>query len=244
MAVAEGGGEALGIKNDQTVERLCKRAKAEGKLERPALHACQGPSNIPATRSSRLYTRQILSPQCIRERDNTGNNENDALILETRPALQRDSQSPQRALGAIEMETETAGKVVVGVDGSEEGRRALAWALTEARLRGVGCVLVHACDSSRLPGAIPEMLADEARILLDSEVDFGRPSGVAVEGVLVSGTASRALVEASRDALLLVVGSRGRGGLASTLLGSVSSACVHHATCPVTVVPPERPGPQ
>jgi nucleotide-binding universal stress UspA family protein len=142
------------------------------------------------------------------------------------------------------MATVTAGKVVVGVDGSEQSRRALAWALTEARLHGVGCVLVHAWDSSRVPGAVPQMLADEARTLLDNEIAFSRPSGVAVEGVLESGTASGALIDASHDALLLVVGSRGRGGLASALLGSVSSACVHHATCPVTVIPPERPGPQ
>jgi nucleotide-binding universal stress UspA family protein len=140
------------------------------------------------------------------------------------------------------MTTETAGKVVVGVDGSEHSRWALAWALTEARLRGVGCVLIHAWDSSRFPGAAPGMLADDANALLDSDLAFAHPSGVAVEGVLAFGPASQALIDASGDALLVVVGSRGRGGLASVLLGSVSSACVHHARCPVVVVKPEDPG--
>jgi nucleotide-binding universal stress UspA family protein len=138
---------------------------------------------------------------------------------------------------------ESAGKVVVGVDGSEESRRALAWALAEARLRGVGCVLVHAWDfglaaSSPAPGNALQVQVDDADTLLDSDLAFARTSDVPVKGILVHGSASGALVDASADALILVVGTRGRGGLASALLGSVSSACVHHASCPVVVVPP------
>jgi nucleotide-binding universal stress UspA family protein len=141
--------------------------------------------------------------------------------------------------------TETAGKVIVGVDGSEHSRRALAWALAEARLRGVGCVLVHAWDfglaaSSPVPGDALHVLVDDANTLLDRDLAFARSFGVPVKGILVYGSAGHALIETSADALVLVVGSRGRGGLVSALLGSVSSACVHHATCPVVVVPPDR----
>jgi nucleotide-binding universal stress UspA family protein len=139
--------------------------------------------------------------------------------------------------------SETAGKILVGVDGSDASRRALAWALAEAYLRGVGCVLVHAWDfglaaSSPAPGNALEVLVDDANTLLDRDLAFARTSDVPVKGILVYGSASAALIDASADALMLVVGTRGRGGLASALLGSVSSACVHHAACPVVVIPP------
>ena len=141
--------------------------------------------------------------------------------------------------------TQTAGKIVVGVDGSKHNRRALRWALTEARVRGVGCVVIHAwgyglATSTPLPGEAPIVLSDDAEALLARDVEFVAASGVPVEGVLVFGAASRALIDASHDALLVVVGSHGRGALASTLLGSVSLACVRHATCPVVVVTAEE----
>jgi nucleotide-binding universal stress UspA family protein len=139
------------------------------------------------------------------------------------------------------MTSKTAGKIVVGVDGSEHSRRALTWALNEARLRGVGCVLIHAWDyglstATPFPGDAPLVLAEDAKALLAQDMAFASDSGVQVEGELLFGAASRVLIEASHDALLVVVGSHGRGALASALLGSVSTACVHHATCPVVVV--------
>jgi len=138
-------------------------------------------------------------------------------------------------------ESKTAGKIVVGVDGSEHSRHALAWAISEARVRGVGCVLIHAWDyglatAMPFPGDAPIVLADDAKALLAQDVASVSDSGVPVDGVLVFGSASRVLVDASHDALMVVVGSHGRGALASALLGSVSSACVHHAACPVVVV--------
>jgi nucleotide-binding universal stress UspA family protein len=140
--------------------------------------------------------------------------------------------------------SKTAGKIVVGVDGSAHSRRALTWALGEARLRGVGCVLIHAWDyglatSTPFPGDAPVVLAEDAKELLAQDLALASGSDVPVDGILSFGAASKLLIEASRDALMLVVGSHGHGALASALLGSVSSACVHHASCPVVVITPE-----
>jgi nucleotide-binding universal stress UspA family protein len=138
---------------------------------------------------------------------------------------------------------EGEGLIVVGVDGSPHARRALEWALAEARLRGGRCLLVHAYElgaaGSALGLAEPlDALQDAATAVLDQELSFARPSGVEVEGRKVPGPAAPALVEASRQADLLVVGSRGLGGIKGALLGSVSIAAVHHAVCPIVVIPP------
>ena len=139
--------------------------------------------------------------------------------------------------------------VVVGIDGSPDSRRALTWALDEARMRDMGCLLVHSVDlgvasatpfiDSRAFDALPEA----GRSILDDELAFARQSGVRVQGRLGVGSAGQALIDASRGAGLLVVGSRGHGGFVGLLLGSVSTACVHHAHCPVLVIPPIGPEP-
>jgi len=61
--------------------------------------------------------------------------------------------------------------------------------------------------------------------------------GIHIERVVEHGQASHVLIEAAKDAALLVVGSRGHGGFAGLLLGSVSQQCAHHALCPVVIVP-------
>jgi nucleotide-binding universal stress UspA family protein len=135
--------------------------------------------------------------------------------------------------------------IVVGVDGSEDSARALDWALAEARLRGTGCRLVHAWEygiaaSSPYVGGLEE-IAEAAEAMFDDEMARAQRSGVAIEGHLQFGPAAKILIDASKDAAMLVIGSRGRGGLAGALLGSVSSACVHHAHCPVVVLrPPDQ----
>src|SRR5438270_9446604 len=116
--------------------------------------------------------------------------------------------------------TETAGKIVVGVDGSKDCRRALTWALSEARVRGAACVVIHAwgyglATSMPLPGEAPIVLSEDAEALLARDVEFAAAWGVPVQGMLVFGAAGRALIDASHDALLVVVGSHGRGALAS-----------------------------
>lgn len=146
------------------------------------------------------------------------------------------------------------GEVVVGIDGSPGSLAALRFALAEARLRGAKLVALHAWQLPLAEGPGPftlglpsletpvdeaaEAYARAAGSLLDQVVDtVAGDAGVEVERRVVEGGAAAALVEASAGAELLVVGARGHGGVAGLLLGSVSDQCVHHARCPVVVVP-------
>jgi nucleotide-binding universal stress UspA family protein len=135
--------------------------------------------------------------------------------------------------------------IVVGVDGSPDADRALNWAIDEAKRNTMKLLLVHgveigaAAASPYGSGLVLEQLEEGGRDVLEKAVELVRARGVEAEGRMEIGSCAHALIEASRDADLLVVGSRGHGGFAGLLLGSVSSACVHHAHCPVVVVPHE-----
>jgi nucleotide-binding universal stress UspA family protein len=138
-------------------------------------------------------------------------------------------------------------RVVVGIDGSEGSRRALAWAFEYAGSAGVDSVrCVHAYDpplawidvGTEYADAIVEHAKRQAESELDRVLaDVAAPVDVTVERRVQQGNAADVLVESSRDATLLVVGSRGRGGFAGLLLGSVSQRCAERALCPVVVVP-------
>jgi nucleotide-binding universal stress UspA family protein len=138
------------------------------------------------------------------------------------------------------------GRIVVGVDGSEESREALRWALEEAGLRSWSVRAVRAWSDPYLvlPGFAqpedfqPEALRDRARAELASTVAdvVGAERAVEIEEKIVEGPPARVLIDAAEDADLLVVGSRGLGGFTGLLLGSVSQHCVAHAPCPVLVV--------
>jgi nucleotide-binding universal stress UspA family protein len=143
-----------------------------------------------------------------------------------------------------------AGRVVVGVDGSSLSGEALSFAFEEAALRGVGLTAVHFWPAPffHAPGKgapIPgDVVAEEfrhaelpslAEALAAARERFPL---VDVRQIVVHAAPAGALVAASAGAELLVVGSRGRGGFASLLLGSVSHAVLHHAHCPVAVVRP------
>lgn len=151
----------------------------------------------------------------------------------------------------------TASAVVVGVDRSEGAKQALRWALAEARLRKVPLRIIHAWtyaylgaatggygylagfESSSATGIESSELQREAEELVDhliAEV-AGDVNDVEVERQVTDGSAAAVLVGAASAGDLLVVGSRGHGGFAGLLLGSVSQQCVHHAPCPVVVVP-------
>ena len=138
-------------------------------------------------------------------------------------------------------------RIVVGIDGSESAQRALRWALDEAKLRQARLDVVHswhvpyAAATPYSPPAAwdPTDFESEAQRVLDRVVDAEDGDGVDVRRVLAAGSAAQNLIELSKGADLVVVGSRGRGGFAGLLLGSVSQQVVHHAPCPVVVVPQE-----
>ena len=142
---------------------------------------------------------------------------------------------------------------MVGVDGSDASHDALRWAAEEAKLRSATLVALHAWSFvPAQPIGDPGMLAvpagdlagqlnaenDAAQIGLDQAVEdaLGAGSDVQLEPRLVEGDAGEALVAASKDAVLVVVGSHGRSGFKAALLGSVSRHVVDHAACPVVVV--------
>lgn len=118
----------------------------------------------------------------------------------------------------------SAGRVVAGVDGTPLSEAAVEFAFAEARNHGCGVTLVHAVEHEGRRHAAEAMLAPLAA------------RGDDVRTVVATGIASHALIAESAGARMLVVGSRGRGGLGGMLLGSVSQAVVHRAHCPVAVV--------
>jgi nucleotide-binding universal stress UspA family protein len=139
--------------------------------------------------------------------------------------------------------------IVVGVDHSEGAKLALRFALEEARLRKATLRAVHAWQYGSfglagIEGYFPTSGADlgelhsAAEAALDATLGEAIPDAgdVTIERRVVEGAPGAVLVEASREADLLVVGSRGHGGFAGLLLGSVSQQCAHHAACPVVIV--------
>ena len=140
--------------------------------------------------------------------------------------------------------------ILVGIDGSDHASRALEWAMkmAEALRLPLTVLAVHQVAFSPWTGnpiILPDDRAaeEEARQAAEKAVTeaagrLGQPAPSPVTVLAVSGsTPARELIEASRDADLLVVGARGGGGFASLVMGSTSSQVVHHAHCPVVVMP-------
>jgi nucleotide-binding universal stress UspA family protein len=139
-------------------------------------------------------------------------------------------------------------RIVVGIDGSGPSRKALAWAVDDARVTGAEVDLVHAWEIPYFvaqPYTITAVPTDEmervASRVLDEALDGVDTTGLArrPERILIEGSASRSLLDAATGADLVVLGSRGRGGFAGLLLGSVSQQVAHHADCPVVIIPAE-----
>lgn len=133
--------------------------------------------------------------------------------------------------------------IVVGVDGSPSSLAALDWAVTEARLRHGEIRLVTAwyyppLASEVSDGVIDDTFKNDAEQVLAKALRIVADEGVPVTGTVAENSPATALLDAAKDADLVIVGSRGHGGFASLLLGSVSSQVVHHAHCPVLVVRP------
>jgi nucleotide-binding universal stress UspA family protein len=152
------------------------------------------------------------------------------------------------------------GDIVVGIDGSEHSRRALRWAVDEARLRKAAVDAVYAYEytpawqtyaysdevaTQAQMEVLRERMTEEeeaartrAQGLVDRVVaDLGDTGEVSVTAVAVQDRRpARALVERSEGSDMLVVGSRGRGGFTGLVLGSVSQQCAHHAKCPLVII--------
>lgn len=142
------------------------------------------------------------------------------------------------------------GHVVVGVDGSPESELAIAFAFEEASRRGLGLTAVHAwtAPTSVAPGEMLPLIYDvdlidqeETRLLAELLAGWREKyPDVHVQQHVTHARATRTLVEESETAELVVVGSRGRGGIRGLLLGSVSQTLVYHASCPVAIVREHR----
>jgi len=140
--------------------------------------------------------------------------------------------------------------ILVGVDGSDHSRRALGWAIREAAQHHVPLTVMTIRPAAVRPATeifwgLPDLPEDTGDVEVTrtgvqqfvdkvaSEIGETLPE---VTVTVVTGDPAEELVKASRDADLLIVGSRGNGEFAKLLLGSVSSKVTHHAACPVVVV--------
>ncbi|OJX93895.1 nucleotide-binding universal stress UspA family protein [Salana multivorans] len=139
-------------------------------------------------------------------------------------------------------------RIVVGVDGSPSARIALAAAIEEAVLWDAELVVVGGVPLATGSGVLPWLPAnvDRAQLLADveaglkvvvEEVRAASGHDLAITSRVLDGSGAALLIEFSTAVDLVVVGSRGRGGFAGMLLGSTSQSVLHHAACPVLVVP-------
>jgi nucleotide-binding universal stress UspA family protein len=142
------------------------------------------------------------------------------------------------------------GRIVVGVDGSRDSEQALRWSARVAANLGARITVVTAWEfpaSYGWAGLAPSDWSpaqDMDRAVADTVAAvFGDqpPAGLTVE--VRQGGAAKVLLDASADAVMLIVGSRGHGGFAGLLIGSVSASVAEHASCPVLVVHGDQPPP-
>jgi nucleotide-binding universal stress UspA family protein len=146
--------------------------------------------------------------------------------------------------------TVNEGRVVVGVDTSDNAARAAAWAAREAADRGLKLVIVHALDlpigaaAAIEPAGYAEAHRTHATALLDRVAAPLREQypQLVIEAEVAEIDPARALVTLSSGSELVVTGTRGHGGFAGLLLGSVSLKCAAHALSPIVVVRGEEPG--
>lgn len=135
-------------------------------------------------------------------------------------------------------------RIVVGVDGSDSSKAALAWAVRQAAMTGAEVDAVCAWQIPAAYGygyamtlAIPD-LEKGAASELDQAIAAVQDTapGVEIRPLVVQDNPAQALLDCAKGADLLVVGNRGHGGFTGALLGSVGQHCVQHAECPVVII--------
>jgi nucleotide-binding universal stress UspA family protein len=137
-----------------------------------------------------------------------------------------------------------AGRIVVGVDGSDSSRDALCWARDEAEARGADLVVVTAWSAPAasyptfagyVPIRLPIDIEAETRTAMETFVKEAI-GDASVALAVRQGHPAQVILQLARGATMVVVGSRGHGGFVGALIGSVSQQVVTHGTCPVVVV--------
>jgi nucleotide-binding universal stress UspA family protein len=158
----------------------------------------------------------------------------------TTTLVPRTKDSPRPSGPSVRQSGDHRGLIVVGVDGSEESKDALRWAAGEAQMRGASLRVVICWQLPVVPYGVWAAYdaGQESKDIVDEEVHqvLGFVADDYVITSVVEGEPRLTLLEAAKDADLLVVGTRGHGLFAGLLLGSVSQYCVKHARCPVAVV--------
>jgi nucleotide-binding universal stress UspA family protein len=154
----------------------------------------------------------------------------------------------------IDQNPTAPGRIVVGVDGSRPSENALRWARFVADATASNLEVVAAWEpfaSFGWLGTSWETVPNDWNPALDAEkivtttvhTVFGEDRSTAVQLTVREGNAAKVLLDVSKGARMLIVGSRGHGGFTGLLLGSVSAACAEHATCPVLVLHGDTPAP-
>jgi nucleotide-binding universal stress UspA family protein len=142
--------------------------------------------------------------------------------------------------------------IIVGIDDSANAQAVLDWAAREAGIQHADLTVMTVVPTIvsqwtgqplHYPGA--EEAVEKARQGAQEKVaksasDSGDPQPSSITVQAFDGSPAQALIDASRDADLVIVGARGSGGFASLMLGSVSTQVAHHAACPVVIVPAGR----
>lgn len=163
------------------------------------------------------------------------------------PPCGRRSQPQSHLSEPKEFEMAGPRTIVVGVDGSKESRRAVRWACEEARLRGLDVLVVAVWNVfpitlEPLVGTTPwERIGDAEKVTQETLREIaGEVAGdfpeVRIDQLVLAGRPAEELVTLSADALMLVVGARGHGGVLEMLVGSTSKHVLSHSACTVVVV--------
>lgn len=167
--------------------------------------------------------------------------------------IQVASHSPCPAVIVRDLPAPGATKIVVGLDGSELSQAALAWALDYASRHGLILHAVHAWTMPSFdllaapagPGSadLQTIMEEEQRSAAESLAGFrDRYPDVTIEESVIKESAAKALLNAAKDAALIVVGTHGRGEMMAAVLGSVSQTLLRKANIPVVVVGPDSGG--